>query len=330
MKYIEFDNQLKASYSFALEEFIMTNKQSNLNDDYFFIWNNKPTLMVGRFQNPIEEINCVYATQNNIDIIRRNSGGGTIYTDENCWQFSFITHKNKQNTNNFHAFTKPILYILEKLGLECNFSGRNDLILNERKFSGNAQFSLGNRCLHHGSILFDADLDKMNNALTICTNKIFSKSVKSAKDKVINIKPFLSNPDMTSEDFKNEILNIVTKNMETITISKEHIPIIKNIEHKKFLSWEWNYGKSPEFNVTKRTLTSGGNVIVNLNIKDGIINDCKLNGDFFFSGNIDDFTNHIINCKYEKSAIYNLISETNYANCFYLISIDELIDCFII
>lgn len=329
MKYIEFDNELKASYSFALEEFIMTNKQSNLNDDYFFLWRNRPTLMIGRFQNPIEEINCLYATQNNMDVVRRNSGGGTIYTDENCWQFSFITHKNRKNINNFHGFIKPILYILCKLGLNCNFSGRNDLLLNGLKFSGNAQCSLGNRCLHHGSILFDADLDKMNESLRVCTNKIFSKSIKSVKERVTNIKPFLNNPDMTSEEFNNEMLSIATKNMEIISIPKEHIPIIKKIEEKKFLSWDWNYGKSPEFNINKRTTTSGGSVIVNLNVKDGIIIDCKLNGDFFFSANIDDFTNRLIGCKYERTAIYNLILETNYSDSFYLISIDELVDSFI-
>ncbi len=329
MKYIEFDNQLKASYSFALEEFIITDEQNNFDDDYLFIWNTNPTLMIGRFQNPIEEVNYAYATANRIPIVRRNSGGGTIYTDENCWQFSFITKRNKQNINNFQIFTKPILYILEKLGLTCSFSGRNDLLLNERKFSGNAQFNLGSRCLHHGSILFDADLDKMNEALRVCTNKIFSKSVKSVKERVINIKPFLNNPDMTSEEFKNEMLNIITKNMETISISKKHIPIIKKIEQTKFSTWEWNYGKSPEFDITKRTTTIGGTIVVNLNVKDGLIIDCKVNGDFFFNGDIDDFTNSLVGCKYEKTAIHSQILETNYADSFHLVSVAELIDCFI-
>jgi lipoate-protein ligase A len=326
MKYIEFDNQLKASYSFGLEEYIMT--QPKFKDEYFIFWRTLPTLMIGRFQNTIEEINAKYAEENKINVIRRNSGGGTIYTDENCWQFSFITWKEYGKVKDFRLFTKPILDALKKLGIDAVFSGRNDLLFGDKKFSGNAQFSIGNRFLHHGAILFDTNIDNMVKALLVGDDKIISKGIKSVRERVINIKQYLSNPNITSEEFKEKMISIVGNEMETIAIDEEDLMEIKKIENEKFLDWNWNYGKSPEFNITKTTETQGGKFIVNLDVRNGVITNCKLNGDFFFTGDIIDFEKNLIGCKYEKISIQERILG-NFIGSFYLINDVDLAGCFV-
>ena len=328
MKYIEFDNQLKATYSFALEEYIMT--QAKFADEYFMFWRTKPTVMIGRFQNTIEEINVKFIKENEIDVVRRNSGGGTIYTDENTWQFSFITWKEYGKVKNFRSFTQPIIEALKELGINVVFSGRNDLMFNGKKISGNAQFSIGNRFLHHGSILFDTNIENMVNSLLVSDEKIVSKGIKSVKERVTNIRQSLNNSDISSEEFKEKMLAIIGKKMETIDICNADLIEIKKIESKKFLSWDWNYGKSPEFNITKTTQTQGGKFVVNLDVKNGIIANCKLNGDFFFTGDIMAFERIFIGCKYEETAMSNKILTENNVGSFDSISNTDLINCFVI
>ena len=327
MKYIKLDNQLRASYSFALEEYIMT--QPKFKDEYFIFWRTLPTLMIGRFQNTIEEINTKFVEENKINVIRRNSGGGTIYTDENGWQFSFITWKENGRGKDFRSFTIPIMDALKELGLNATFSGRNDLMLENKKFSGCAQFSTGNRYLHHGTILFDTNIENMVKGLLVADDKIISKGIKSVKERVTNIKSALYHPNISSEEFKEKMISIIAKKMKVINISDEDDLIaIKKIEEKKFLDWNWNYGKSPDFNITKTTQTAGGKFVVNLNVKNGIITDCKLNGDFFFMGDIIDFEKNLIGCVYEKSAVLNKIKFSEFG-VFHLVSDKELSDCFI-
>jgi lipoate-protein ligase A len=200
MKYIEFDNQLKASYSFALEEYLMS--QSKFLDEYFMFWRTSPTLMIGRFQNTIEEINVEFAKENGTKVVRRNSGGGAIYTDENCWQFSFITWKEFGKVKNFCYFARPVIAALKELGVNVVFSGRNDLLLNDKKISGNAQFNIGNRFLHHGTILFDVNVDNMIKSLVVGDEKIISKGIKSVRERVTNIKQSLYDSNITSEEFR--------------------------------------------------------------------------------------------------------------------------------
>ena len=327
MKYIEFDNQLKASYSFALEEYIMTNPR--FTEEYFIFWRTLPTLMIGRFQNTIEEINTNFVEKNNIKVVRRNSGGGTIYTDENCWQFSFITWKEKSKIKNFRYFTKPIIDALKELGINTTFSGRNDLILNDKKISGNAQFSSGNRFLHHGTILFDTNIDNMIKSLLVSDEKMISKSIKSVKERVTNVKQSLYNSNISSEEFKEKIISIIGREMKTISIDDEDLMKIKKIENEKFLTWKWNYGTSPAFNIIKTTQTAGGKFVINLDVKNGMIVNCKLNGDFIFSGDIIDFELDFIGCKYEKNAIYEKFINSNYFGSFYLVSETDIVNCFI-
>lgn len=326
MKYIEFDNQMRSSHAFAVEEYIMKNPK--FEDEYFMFWRTKPTLMIGRFQNTIQEINSQFAKDNDIDVIRRNSGGGTVYTDPDCWQFSFITWKNAGQVKDFRDFTKPVIEALKSLGVPAEFHGRNDLHCAGKKFSGNAQFGMKSRFLHHGTILFDTNLENLVRSLNVTDEKIISKGIQSVRERVTNIRPHLTN-DMDSLAFRNKMIEILKGDMEQIVLSESDLVEINKIEKEKFLTWEWNYGNSPEFNITKSNRFDGGKVEVQLDVKNGIIQTCSIFGDFFCNGDISVIQNAVVGCKYESSAIKKALQNVKAEEMLYLIKIDELVSCFV-
>lgn len=326
MKYIEFDNHCRCSHSFAVEEYIMKNPE--FKDEYFLFWRTRPTLMIGRFQNTIQEINSVFAKENNIDIIRRNSGGGTVYTDPYCWQFSFITWKNAGQVKDFRDFTKPVVEALIKLGVNAEFSGRNDLHCEGKKFSGNAQYGMKDRFLHHGTILYDTNLENLVRSLNVTDEKIISKGIKSVRERVTNIKPHL-NKDMSSHDFRDTMISLLRADMEEIKLSEADYVEIEKIENEKFLTWEWNYGSSPAFNITKSNRFEGGKVEVQLDVENGLIKTCSIFGDFFCNGDISVIQDAVTGCKYEKNAVLEALNSVNTAGMLYLIKTEELVSCFV-
>ncbi len=303
-------------------------KNPQFEDEYFMFWRTKPTLMIGRFQNTVQEINQQFASDNNIDVIRRNSGGGTVYTDADCWQFSFITWKKAGQVKDFRDFTKPVIDALKSLGIPAEFHGRNDLHCNGKKFSGNAQFGMKDRFLHHGTILFDTNLENLVRSLNVTDEKIISKGIKSVRERVTNIKPYLTR-NLSSHDFRDSMISILRADMDQITLTEADLVEIEKIETEKFNTWEWNYGNSPAFNITKSNRFEGGKVEVQLDVKNGIIETCSIFGDFFCNGDISLIQNSVIGCKYEKIAICEALENVKASEMLYLIKTDELVSCFI-
>ncbi len=172
-------------HNIASEEFLC----DNFNDEIFLLYINKPSIIIGRNQNAYSEINNKFVSDNNIDLVRRLSGGGAVYHDENNLNFSFIMNKsNKSPHELFKEFTKPIINALNKLGLDAKFTGRNDLTIDDKKFSGNAQFHKKNRTAVHGTILFNSDLSILSKALEASEIKYVDKGIKSVRSRVTNIK----------------------------------------------------------------------------------------------------------------------------------------------
>ena len=189
-------------YNFGLENYFTVEKR--LPDTVFLFWRTTPTLMVGKYQNILEEINKPYADAHGIHLVRRMSGGGTIYTDLGGWQFSFIQHREAGEIE-FGQYIAPVIGALEEMGVTASFNGRNDLTIDGRKFSGNAQYRLGDCIVHHGSLLFDTDIRQMAEATTPDSYKITSKSIKSVRDRVTNISDHLPQP-MDPETFKETMV----------------------------------------------------------------------------------------------------------------------------
>ncbi|MFZ5974010.1 MAG: lipoate--protein ligase [Bacillota bacterium] len=326
MIYIE-NNSMDPFFNFALEYYIM--HELALEDDVFMFWRTEPTLMIGRNQNTAEEINSAYVKEKNIHVVRRISGGGTIYTDPDGWQFSFIIRGKPRSEIDFKLFAKPVLDALNDMGVPAYFSNRNDLLIDGKKFSGNAQCSTSRCMLHHGSLLFNTDLEELVRSLTVADDKIISKGIKSVRQRVTNILEHMEKKIDTLE-FKEIMLGYLLKNVDgTYELTPDDIKRVNEIADGKFRQWEWNYGESPKFEITKSNRFAGGKVEVNLNVDEGRIQDCKIYGDFFTYRDIDDICKALIGCAYREEDIRNALEKIHASDYFYLITLDELISCII-
>lgn len=326
MIYIENDS-MDPFFSFALEYYIM--HEFGLGDDVFLFWRTEPTLMIGRNQNTAEEINSVYVKQKGIHVVRRITGGGTIYTDPDGWQFSFIIKGTPHAEIDFRIYTKPILDALNDMGIKAYFSNRNDLLIDGRKFSGNAQCSTANCILHHGSILFDTDLEALVRALTVADDKIISKGIKSVRQRVTNVREHME-PKIGSLEFRDLILGYLLKNTSgTYRLQPGDIERVNEIANERFRRWQWNYGESPKFQTARSNRFAGGKLEVNLNVVEGRIQDCRIYGDFFTHRDIGDISKALVGCPYKEEDIRKVLDAIHASDYFYLITPDELMSCII-
>jgi lipoate---protein ligase len=323
MIYLKYDST-DASFNFALEKYALT--QLDLSDKYFMFWRTSPTLMTGRFQNTLAEINIPYAKEHDIKIVRRITGGGTIYTDMNGWQFSFIV-KGKAMMD-FAGFTLPILEALRSLGVDAELSGRNDLTIEGRKFSGNAEYIGKNVMLHHGSLLFDTDLEEMVRSLNVDDEKIISKGIKSVRQRVTNISEHLANK-MTSLEFKEVMLKFLLPDMDIYELNQKDIDTVNEIKHKQFDDWEWNFGNDPKFNITKENRFSGGKLCTKVLVENGQIESLRFYGDFFADEQIVSLERSLIGCRYNEADIKDALIKSHAYDCFYNITADEILSCII-
>lgn len=323
MIYIE-NNSTDPYFNFALEYYLITEKQLS-EDQVFIFWRTEPTLMIGKYQNTIEEINDDYAKKNDINVVRRITGGGTIYTDMGGWQFSFIT-RGQAETIDFNKYIGPVIESLKKLDIPAEFNSRNDLVIEGKKFSGNAQCMLNGYTLHHGSLLFNTDFEQMVKCLTVDDYKIISKGIKSVKERVTNISDHLIQPIDTDTFRKLMVDSIMQGSTKEYKLTAEDLERIDMIAREKFKSWEWNYGISPKFNIIKTGRFDGGKMEFKLDVNKGKIIDCHIYGDFFGTMDISILSDALIDTKYEKENIKKAIEQCDIKHGFYNINIDELAD----
>lgn len=325
MLYLE-NHSTDANFNFALEKYAMY--ELDIAKEYFIFWRTAPTLMIGNYQNPYQEINMDYAKENNINIVRRITGGGTIYTDMNGWQFSFIVKDPKDSKIDFQKYTKPIIDALDNIGVKAYQSGRNDLLIDGKKFSGNAQYHDSKVSLHHGSILFDTDLEALVRALNVADEKIISKGIKSVKERVTNVADYITK-EMTSEQFRDIMLLYLLKDMQTYTLTQHDIEKVEKIKQEQFDTWEWNMGKTPKFNRTKEKRFAGGKLSVCSFVEKGIIKEIKFYGDFFTRKDISDLSRILTGVIYERDNIKNKLIEIKADEYIYKITLDEILELII-
>ncbi|MEI6100494.1 MAG: lipoate--protein ligase [Eubacteriales bacterium] len=323
MIYIE-NNSMDAAFSFALEYYFLNEK--DLGDDVFTFWRTHPTLMTGRYQITAAEINEAYAKEKQIRVVRRISGGGTIYTDEGGWQFTFIT-KNKNMETGFQKFTAPIVLALQNLGIEATLSGRNDLLINGKKFSGNAQHHSKLRMLHHGSILYNTNLEELVRSISVSDDKIISKGIQSIRQRVTNIIDYMDQKLDPLEFRALMVKSILPETGVTYILTDADTERINQIADEIFRNWEWNYGSSPAYQITKSRRYAGGKLEICLNLTNGRIEGCKLYGDFFFYGDINGFTKCLIGCPLREEDLRAALSNALQYGSFFQISTDELLAC---
>lgn len=322
------NNETNPFYNLALEEYVL--KYLNINDDFILLWQNEPSIIIGRNQNTIEEINSQYVKEHKVNVVRRNSGGGAVYHDFGNLNYSFITKSENDSINNFKKFTQPVIDLLNELGVGAIFSGRNDITVDEKKISGNAQCYYQNKMLHHGTILFNSNLDTISEILQVKQEKIESKGIKSVRSRVTNIFPHLEEK-ITIDEFKEKLLFFIlgstdsSNNIYYLTdIDKKEINKLMN---QKYLTWEWNYGESPHFDIQKSHRFAGGKIDIRLNIKNGVIENCRIFGDFFGNKDITQLEKSLVSNRFEETTIKNILIKQNLNEFLFNISIDDFIQC---
>jgi lipoate-protein ligase A len=304
MRYIE-NNSVNPRYNLALEEYVA--KELEIDKKIIILWQNEPSVIVGRFQNTLEEINTDYIKDNNINVVRRITGGGAVYHDLGNLNFSFI-EKTESRALDFYKYNERIIVALSKLGINAQHNSRNDIAIEGKKFSGNAQHIFRDRILHHGTILFNSNLNNVQKALNVGPEKFSSKATKSVKSRITNVINYMENP-VSIEIFKNVLLATLFNNMPRIEyrLTKTQIKDIEKLKTEKYDTWEWNYGSSPKFNVSKTQRFKWGKIDIKIEIKEGIIENVKIFGDFFTNENIEELEQGLRYKRYERDDILKVI-----------------------
>ena len=310
----------------AMEEYILRNMDIE-KDDYLLFFINQPSVIVGKNQNTIEEINTDYVEDNDILVVRRLSGGGAVYHDLNNLNFSFLTKDDGNSFHNYKKFTQPVVDALAKLGVNAELSGRNDILAEGRKVSGNAQYATKGRMFSHGTLLFKTDIDAVVNSLKVKKDKIESKGIKSVRSRVGNISDYLKEP-LTVEQFRMEILKSIfggEENIQYYELTDEDWEKINQISKERYQTWEWNYGKSPRFNIQKSHRFPSGSVDIRLEVNKGLIEEVKIFGDFFGVGDVDEIEKLLIGTKYERASIGEALGDMDISHYFGGVSKEEFL-----
>ncbi|MFD1029844.1 lipoate--protein ligase [Metaplanococcus flavidus] len=293
----------------AIEEYLLKNMDVE-KDPFLLFYINEPSIIIGKNQNTAEEINTDYVDSNGIHVVRRLSGGGAVYHDHGNLNYSFITVDDGESFRNFRKFTEPVVNALNSLGVNAELSGRNDLMAEGRKISGNAQFSTRGRMYSHGTLMFDTNIEEVVSALKVSKEKIESKGIKSIRSRVANISEFLETP-MTVTEFRSAILHSIFEGEENVKLwelTDKDWEGIHEISRQRYGNWDWNYGKSPKFNVKHSHRFPVGGIDVRLQVEKGVVENAKIFGDFFGVGDISELENALTGVKYERNALDEAIS----------------------
>ena len=299
MKYILLpkpDTIHQLPFYFAVEEYVA---RHYTNDDYFMGWRVNPTVMLGRNQLIDNEVNTDYCKEHKIDIFRRKSGGGCIYADKGCIQFSYISRAVNANKA-FAQYMHRMAELLRGLNINAQLSGRNDILIDDTKVSGCAFYQLSNRSVLHNSLLFDTQLDHLSNALTPAKEKLQSKGVASVRQRVTNVATY------TQLDILN-FMDYVRQEMcgkEVIELTEEDMKGIAEIE-KELSSDDFVYGKNPKYSLVRKHRFEGiGTLEAHIELKNNIIGSVNMVGDYFLLGDIDhDFLSLLKGCEFTREAV---------------------------
>jgi lipoate-protein ligase A len=310
-------------FNIATDEYIL----KHIEEDCFMLWRNDKAIIVGQYQNTLAEINYDYVKEQNIAVVRRISGGGAVYHDLGNINFSFTQQGKNASLSDFEKFTRPIVQVLQSLGADARFEGKNDLMIDGKKIAGNAAHIHKNKILHHGCLLFASKIRDVSEALRINPVKYTDRAIKSVPKRVTNISDHLKSP-VSLEEFTQKLMAHVLAtypNARPYAFTEEDKKKIEKLRDEKYATHEWNFGKSPEYNYKKAVRTGGGLLEINLDVKNGRIERAKIFGDFFSEIGIKEVEDSLINIHHEEGAIRNTLSRLPIEKHFRNIGINELI-----
>lgn len=292
-------------YNLAAEEFLM----KELDEEIFMLWRNDNSIIIGRNQNTLAEINYDYVKAENIRVVRRMTGGGAVYHDMGNINFTFIVN-SESDFSNYDKFTQPVIGFLRSLGVEASLSGRNDLVIGDKKISGNAQYMHKGRMLHHGTLLYNASQNKLANALAVSEEKIKSKGIKSVRSRVTNIAAHLEN-EMAPEAFMKAFGDYIVATEEDCRFASldAYETEIQKLRNEKYATWEWNFGYSPKYEFSRKKRFSFGEVEVKIQTEnEGIIKDMKIYGDFFSKKPVAELASRFCGLHHERKTLEKVLA----------------------
>jgi len=287
-------------FCLAAEEYLL----KNFSEDIFMLWQSEKAVVVGKHQNLLGEINYPFVRDNNIALCRRISGGGTVFHDSGNVNFSFIKNVKSPDEISFKQFTAPVVEALAKLGITATTSGRNDLLIDGLKISGNAEHVYKNRVLHHGTLLFDSDLKNLGQAIKVVPGKYESKAVQSNRSPVANISQFLKTP-MTTGEFIQFLLDVQLENPENhiYVLNENNIQAIEKLADEKFRTWEWNFGYSPKYTFRNEAEIDGKILKIEMLVEKGLIVKAEVEGDFFMKSQSYSIQNDLLQKRHDFNDI---------------------------
>lgn len=318
MKYVNypFEDIRRLSFYLATEEYLAIHYPK---DEYFFMWQVHPTVIFGRNQLIENEVNMDYVRNNNIQFYRRKSGGGCVYSDFSNIMFSFIT-PNFNKDFVFDTYLTKVVNILKSIGLNAYFSGRNDIMIDDHKVSGNAFYQVKDRSVVHGTMLYDTDLSVMVKAITPDNEKLISKGIDSVRSRVTNLKEHI---DMDIETFKKTMRESLCD--DEIMLTFEDVKGIEKIE-ETYLTDDFIYGKNPNYSIIKKGRTKAGTLEISIELKNQTVKNMNILGDYFLISDVESFIKKFIKKPFTLEAFREVLSTTNPSDYIYNLDRDDFLE----
>lgn len=315
-------------FNLAMEEYLFKNC---VDTEFLLLWKNHNSIVLGKHQNIFEEINLAAVAESGIPVARRNTGGGTVFHDEQNLNYSFISNSEGDGFANYEQFLTPVIKALNEMGIPAVKRRTSDIAIGEQKISGSAQTVKKGRVLHHGTLLYNSDLSLLKNLLKTTAAKITSKSVKSVRSEVTNIKKHMTDQSMTMAAFKDTLLEkLLPDGFEKVSLTEADIQAIQILVDEKYSQWEWNYGQSPKFSFEKdSTLLSNKGIKTQLDVKleiiKGRITKCDVTVDGLANAELIE---RLTGARYGYQEVLHKLEETRFYEAAQ-IKIAKLTNCFI-
>lgn len=313
------------AWNLALEEYFFETVPAG--ESFFMLWQNHNTVVIGKNQNTLAEIDRDFVRSHGITVVRRLSGGGAVYHDDGNINFTFITDAPEGSHIDLRRFCLPVAEALRSFGVNAQISGRNDMTVDGKKFSGNAQYIRHGRVMHHGTLMFDSDMAVLQQVLTVDPEKVSSKGIQSVASRVTNLKPCF--PAGTScGEFMERLMEAMTgsKDPTIEALSAEARSAIQKLKEDRYDTWQWNYGYSPRCSITNsRRIDGCGRVIVQFSVEEGRLKGVQISGDFFGSLDVSALCALLEGCENRSEAVLQRLRDVDLSEFIHNFTAKDLI-----
>lgn len=325
MYYLESDST-DPTFNLALEQLVFD--RLDRRHEYFMLWRNDNAIIVGKHQNTAGEIDAEFVREKGIRVVRRLSGGGTVYHDLGNVNFTFIVSGEDKRAFDFGTFCRPVIHALAQLGVTAELNGRNDMTIDGKKFSGNAQYRKRGRVMHHGTILYESDLSVLGKALVVPKDKIESKGLKSVQSRVANVKDYMAQ-NIGVDRFMAELRAAMFReyDMRPYALTEEDLAEARRLQREVYATWAWNYGESPAYSIRKERRVDGcGKIEVHMDVTKGTIARIAFFGDYFGNVESDDLCRLLQGARLERESLRAALAGVEIGAYFHNLALESFLD----